>query len=59
MKSKNKRIATSSLDNISTSCEIGNNHVDYDIDFNMVEPVDDLKDMFQSSFIIHQNSVLT
>ena len=46
MQSKNKRKATSSLDNISTSCVIGNNHVDNDIDFNMVEPVEEQKGMF-------------
>ena len=37
--------ATSSLDNISTSCVIGNNHVDNDIDFNIVEPIEKQKGM--------------
>ena len=46
MRSKNKRKATSSLDNISTSCVIGNNHVDNDINFNMVEPVEEQQGMF-------------
>ena len=41
MRSKNKRKSTSSLDNISTSCKIGNNNVDNDIDFNMVAPVEE------------------
>ena len=41
MRSKKKRKATSSLDNISTSCVLGNNHVDNDIDFNMVEPIEE------------------
>ena len=41
MQSKNKRKATSLLDNISTSCVIGNNHVANDIDFNMVELVEE------------------
>ena len=35
MQSKNKRKATS-LDNISTSCVLGNSHVDNDIAFNIV-----------------------
>ena len=46
MRSKNKRKATSSLDYISTSCVIGNNHVDNDIDFSMVESVEEQKGMF-------------
>ena len=46
MRSKNKRKATSSLDNISTSYVIGNNHLDNDIDFNMVGPVEEQKGMF-------------
>ena len=41
MRSKHKRKTTSSLDNISTSCLIDNNHVANDIDFNMVEPVEE------------------
>ena len=52
MRSKNKRKATSSLDNISTSCVIGINHVANDIDFNMIEPVEEQKAMLCSSFII-------
>ena len=59
MQSKNKRSATSSLDNISTSCVLGNNHLDNDINFNMVEPIEEQKGMFQSSYIIHKNSMLT
>ena len=46
MQSKNKRKATSSLDNISTSCVIGNNYVANDIDFNMVEPFEEQKGKF-------------
>ena len=46
MQSKKKREATSSLDNISTSCVINNDHVDNDSNFNMVEPVEEQKDMF-------------
>ena len=46
MQSKNKRKVTSSLDNISTSCVIGNNHIANDIDFNMVEPGKEQKGMF-------------
>ena len=59
MQSKNKRKATSSFDNISTSRVLGNNHADNDIDFNMVEPIEEQKDMFYSSYIIHQYSMLT
>ena len=36
----------SPLDNILTSCVKGNNHVNNDIDFNMVEPIEEQKDMF-------------
>ena len=36
---KNKSKATSSLDNLSTSCVIGNDYVDNDIYFNMVKPI--------------------
>ena len=39
MQSKNKIKVTSSLDNILTSCVTGNNHIDNDINFNMVEPI--------------------
>ena len=46
MRSKNKRKGTSSLDNISTSCVLGNNDVANDIDFNMVKPVEEQKGMF-------------
>ena len=46
MQSENKRKATS-LDDISTSCVIGNNHVDNNIDFNMVEPVDEKRYVLQ------------
>ena len=46
MRSKNKRKAITSLDNISTSYVIGNNHVDNDIDFNMVEAVEEQKVSF-------------
>ena len=46
MRSKNKRKATLSLDNISTSCAIGNNHVDNDINFTIVEPGEEQKGMF-------------
>ena len=46
MWSKHKRKKTSSLDDISTSCVLGNNHVDNDINFNMVEPVEEQKGMF-------------
>ena len=45
MQSKNKIKATSSLDNISTSCVIGNNHVANDITFNMVALVEEQKSM--------------
>ena len=41
-----ERKATSSSDNISTSCVIGNNHVDNDIDFNMVESIEEQKVCF-------------
>ena len=46
MWSKNKRKVNSSLYNISTSCVIGNNHVDNDININMVEPVEEQRGMF-------------
>ena len=46
MQSKNKRKANSLLDNISSSCVIGNNNVDNDTNFNLVEPVEELKCMF-------------
>ena len=46
MQFKNKRKTTSLLDYISTSCVTGNNHVDNDIDFNMVEPVEEKKYVF-------------
>ena len=46
MQSKNKSKVLSSLDNILTSCVIGNNHVANDIDFNMIEPVEEQKGMF-------------
>ena len=46
MRSKTKKKATSSLDNISTSCVLGNNQVDNDINFNMVEPIEEQKGMF-------------
>ena len=59
MQSKNKRKATLSLDNISTSYVIGNNHVANDIVFNIVEPGEEQKRYVLTSFIIHQNSVLT
>ena len=43
---KNKRKPTSSLDDVSTSYVLGNNDVDNDINFNMVEPVEEQKSMF-------------
>ena len=46
MQSKSKRKATSSLDSISSSCVTGNNRVDNDIDFNMVEPIEEQKGIF-------------
>ena len=39
MQSKKKRNSSSSLDNISTACVIGNIQVDNDIDFKLVEPI--------------------
>ena len=46
MRCKNKRKLTSSLDNILMSCVIDNNHIDNDIDFNMVEPIEEQKGLF-------------
>ena len=46
MRSKNKRKETSSLDNISTSSVLGNNHVGNDVNFNMVDPIEEQKGMF-------------
>ena len=43
MRSKNKRKSNSSFNNVSTSCAILNNHVDNNIDFNMVEPIEEKK----------------
>ena len=43
MRSKNKRKGTSSLDNISISCVMVNNHIDNDIDFNIVESIEEQK----------------
>ena len=45
MRSKNQRKANSSFNNISTSRVINNNHVDNNIDFNMVEPIEEKKGM--------------
>ena len=46
MQSKNDRKATSQLDNILTSYVKGNNNVDNDIDFYMVEPIEEKKACF-------------
>ena len=45
MRSKNKRKSNSSFNNVSTSCVINNNHVDDNIDFNLVEPIEEKKGM--------------
>ena len=45
MRSKNKRKSNSSFNNVSTSCAILNNHVDNNIDFNLVEPNEGKKGM--------------
>ena len=45
MRSKNQRKANSSFNNISTSRVINNNHVDNNIDLNMVEPIEEKKGM--------------
>ena len=43
---RSKRKVSSSLVNILTFCVIGNNPVANDIDFNMVEPVEEQKGLF-------------
>ena len=57
MRSKNKRKSNSSFNNVSTSCAILNNHVDNNIDFNLVEPNEGKKGMLQYLFIISQNNM--